>query len=556
MPTNDRYREALGTRPRAFIPDGRERVDVVAVRNPPTRASFGWVGASAEVRSKTGGVAGVLVLGVDARRLRTLGTVASESLRLFRWEADARRFTLVEQSGCDDGTFVWGRVEAEGTYAAIGLNTDPAVLATIRTLAAMRELPVMADAEPNALHARVCELVLCMAGESEDQKLCAACRALPNPFELPEFELLSLPPQPTLRPGETPSPAEPRPGPLAADAFPAEGGVSAMALDASAPGRLYVAAESGGMWRLDGLADGPAAPWVALGEIGTRVVRAVAAATPPESQTVYVADESGQVVRSTDRGATWCSPGEVRFRHVWRIVVHPAEPNRVYVASGSADEGESKAQTEVGLWESADGGMTWTELLSGDTVDAAVDPTDGSILYAAVRDEGLFISTQAGQGWVLAMPFVSALAHGGSMIRVALGRATAGPRRTAAVRFGQEIFVNRNGGRPRRQPDGGPWVSIGQRGGKGPESRQVVAVDPFDDDVLLTSGDSLVRTETASAPAGGEWAKVAGVPRRKLGRQWVEFDPLRKGVVYHGHAGGIQRSTDGGRTWAPIGARG
>jgi hypothetical protein len=554
MPTGDRYREALGTRPRAFIPEGRARIEVVAVRNPPTRASFGWVGASAEVRSAAGGVAGVLVLGVDARRLRSLGAVDPESLRLFRWEADARRFTLVGQSGCDDGSVVWGRIDAAGTYAAIGLNTDPALLATVRTLAALRDLPDLAETESMALHARVCELVLCAAAEGEDRKkLCAACRALPNPFELPEFELLSLSPRPS-RPVGTHPPTEPQTGPLEADAFPAKGTISAIALDPGAHGRLYVAAERGGMWRLDGLADGPAAPWVALSEVGTRVVRAVAAA-PTESQTVYLADESGEVLRSVDRGATWSSRGEVRFRHVWRIAVHPSNPDRVYVASSTAAESESGVQGQVGLWESADGGVTWTELLSGDTLDAAVDPDGGSILYAAVRDEGLFVSTQTGPRWVLAMPFISAPVHGGSMIRVALGRGTDRPRRTAIVRFGQEIFVNRNGGLPRQQPGGGPWVSMGRRGGDGFDGRQVVAVDPFDDDVLLTGGENLMRTETASAPAGGEWAKVAGVPRRESGRQWVEFDPLRKGVVYHAHAGAIERSTDAGRTWAPLGAR-
>jgi hypothetical protein len=556
MPSDDRFREALGSRSRAFVPDdGKTQIDAVAVRNPPTRASFGWVGASAEVRSKTGVVAGMLVLAVEARRLTTLGTVAAESLRLFRWEADARRFTPLKESGCDEGSYVWGRIDAEGTYAAIGVNTDPAVLATIRTLAAMRE-PGMPGAERKALHARVCELVLCAAEDTEDQRrLCAACRALPNPFELPEFELLPLWSQLAPPPGEAPLPAEGRPGRLEAEALPAAGGVSAMALDPVAPGRLYVAAASGGLWRLDGLGDASATPWVALGDLGARVVRALAVAAPVESQIVYVADESGQVFRSTDRGANWSSPGEVRFRHVWRIVVDPAEPDRLYVASGSVAGTDPQAEGETGLWESEDGGRTWMEVLTGDTIDAAVDPQDGSILYAAVRDEGLCMSVRSGREWALAMPFISALAHGGSMIRIALGRASAGPARTVAVRFGQEIFMNRRGGRSRREPDGGPWISIGHRGGDSYEGRQVVAVDPFDDDVLLTGGESLLRTETSSAPGGGEWARTLRGPRRKSGPQSLEFDVERKGVVYHAHTGGLQRSADGGRTWAPIGAR-
>jgi hypothetical protein len=114
--------------------------------------------------------------------------------------------------------------------------------------------------------------------------------------------------------------------------------------------------------------------------------------------------------------------------------------------------------------------------------------------------------------------------------------------------------VNRYGGRPRHHEDGGPWISIGKQGGDGADGRQVAAVDPFDDDVLLTGGERVMRTETATAPAGGVWTRATAGPRRKTGAQLLEFDPLRTGVVYHAHAGGIQRSTDGGRSWKPIGA--
>ena len=98
--------------------------------------------------------------------------------------------------------------------------------------------------------------------------------------------------------------------------------------------------------------------------------------------------------------------------------------------------------------------------------------------------------------------------------------------------------------------------SIGKRGGDGREVGQALAVDPFDDEVLLTGGPTLVRTETSSAPAGGEWTKDASVPRRNAGRLCVEFDPQRVGVVYLGHAGGVFRSADGGRTWSEIGVAG
>jgi len=183
-----------------------------------------------------------------------------------------------------------------------------------------------------------------------------------------------------------------------------------------------------------------------------------------------------------------------------------------------------------------------------------MDPADASILHAAIRDEGLYRSTDSGQGWQLALPFVSEAVHGGSMIKVALGRLTAEIKRTVAVRFGQEIFVNRNGGRGPRQPGGGPWVSKGWRGGDGLGDRcHALAVDPFDDEVLLAGSQELVRTQTASLPGGGEWTTVASPSAPHENWQCVEFDPNHEGVVYLANASGILRSTDGGRTWTDLG---
>jgi hypothetical protein len=531
---SDRLRETARSHPAAFLPDDESvRVEARPVRNPQPRASLGFVGVFADVKADEPSIPGMLVLRVEPKRL---GAVAPESLRLFRWEAQAKLFTLVEPSGPGDGSYVWGRITTPGRYAVIGLNTDPPVLATIRTLAAVRDLADI-DKEPGgALHRRICKLIVC-APElgDESKKRCADCQKLSRPFELPEFELLP--------------PVHPEPTRVAeGQARPAISGVLALALDSSELDRLYVGPSSGGLWCLDGVMNHPTSGWTALTEEnGSLIVRAIAVA-PANSQTLYVADGLGQIIRSVNRGGTWSPPSEIRFRYVWRILVHPKEPDRLWVAAGSVAEDDGEG--EIGLWESIDGGARWALLLTGDVTDAAMDAADASTLYAAVRHEGLYRSTDSGQSWQLALPFVSEAAHGGSMIKVGLGRQNAEITRTVAVRFGQEIFVNRNGGRGPRQPGGGPWVSKGWRGGDGLEDRShALAVDPFDDEVLLSGSQELARTQTASSPGGGEWTTVAIPSAPQANPQCVEFDPNREGVVYLANASGISQSTDGGRTW-------
>jgi hypothetical protein len=552
----NRMREVARSHPAAFLPDDEGlHVDVRPVRNPQPRASLGFVGVFADVKAEERSIPGTLVLRVEPKRV---GAVAPRSLRLYRWEAQAKLFTLVEHSGFEDEGYVWGRITTQGRYALIGLNTDPPVLATIRTLAAVRDLPDL-DKEPGgALHSRICELVVC-APELGDtgKKRCADCRKLLRPFELPEFEL--LPPVIKLA-SEGVSRVEPpreagggesgEPTRVAVEELPASSGVLAFGLDSELD-RLYVAPSNGGLWYVDQVTNDPTSGWTAVTGLSRSLIVGAVAVAPANSEILYAANELGRILRSVDRGATWSSPSEAGFRHVWRILVHPTEPDRLYVASGSVsgDDGEG----EIGLWVSTDGGARWTLLIKGDVTDAAMEPADVSILYLAVRDEGLYRSADSGQGWQLALPFVSEAVHGGSIIKVALGRRTAEIRRTVAVSFGREIFVNQNGGRGPRQPVGGPWVSKGLRGSNGLGNRcQALTVDPFDDEVLLAGSQELGRTQTASLPGGGEWTTVASPSVPQVNCPCVEFDPNHERIVYLANASGICQSTDGGQTWTDL----
>ena len=170
-----RLSEAARSHSPAFLPDDDGlRVEVRPVRSPQPRASLGFVGALADVKADEASISGTLVLQVQPKRLQA---IVPGSLRLFRWEAQAKSFSLVERSGLEEEFFVWGRITTPGRYAVIGLNADPAVFATIQTLAALRDLPDVDKESGGPLHRRVCELIVC-APElgDEGKKRCAACQ--------------------------------------------------------------------------------------------------------------------------------------------------------------------------------------------------------------------------------------------------------------------------------------------------------------------------------------------------------------------------------------------
>jgi photosystem II stability/assembly factor-like uncharacterized protein len=90
------------------------------------------------------------------------------------------------------------------------------------------------------------------------------------------------------------------------------------------------------------------------------------------------------VYRSTDGGETWKHLGLKETHAIGRIVVHPKDPDVVYVAALGHVFGTNK---ERGVYRSTDGGATWKQVLyKNDKVGAVslvIDPSNPRVLYTA-----------------------------------------------------------------------------------------------------------------------------------------------------------------------------
>lgn len=90
------------------------------------------------------------------------------------------------------------------------------------------------------------------------------------------------------------------------------------------------------------------------------------------------------VYKSVDGGKTWKNMGLPESHHIGRIVVHPTNPDVVFVAAlGHL----YTFNEERGLYRTTDGGETWTRVLYVDektgVVDVAINPENPDILFAA-----------------------------------------------------------------------------------------------------------------------------------------------------------------------------
>lgn len=90
------------------------------------------------------------------------------------------------------------------------------------------------------------------------------------------------------------------------------------------------------------------------------------------------------VYKSTDGGQTWKHLGLEKTRHISDVVVHPQNPDVVFVAAQGALHGTNE---DRGVYKSTDGGQSWKKVLYVDENTGAsslsMDVNNPRILYAA-----------------------------------------------------------------------------------------------------------------------------------------------------------------------------
>lgn len=120
------------------------------------------------------------------------------------------------------------------------------------------------------------------------------------------------------------------------------------------------------------------------------------------------------VYKSTDGGKTWKHMGLDRTRHISDVIIHPTDPNIIFVAAQGAQYGPT---SERGVYKSTDGGSNWEKVLFVDNKTGAsslsMDMKNPLILYAAMwehqryswtmesggKKSGLYKSTDGGTSW-------------------------------------------------------------------------------------------------------------------------------------------------------------
>lgn len=335
------------------------------------------------------------------------------------------------------------------------------------------------------------------------------------------------------------------------------GRIDDFAVVESNPKIIYVGTASGGLWKTtnngttwepvfdkEGVStigdiaiapSDPAVVWVGTGE-------------PNNRQSSSWGDGA---YKSLDGGKTWKNTGLARTHHIGRIVIHPRNPDVVYVAALGHLWGPN---AERGVYKTTDGGKTWTQSLkiNEDTgvSDIAMDPESPDTLYAAAYQRrrtpygfngggpgsAIYKTIDGGATWkklAKGLPYE----NGGETGRIGLDIY----RRDSSIVYA--IVQHEKGGTYRSEDKGETWKKMGDTNPR-PSYYSQLRIDPNNDLRIWELGAQMYYSEDGGKTFMTQ--RVRGI-HGDYHAMWI--DPVDSNHMITGSDGGIHWSYDAGKSW-------
>jgi len=283
------------------------------------------------------------------------------------------------------------------------------------------------------------------------------------------------------------------------------------------------------------------------------------------------------ILKSTDAGATWArinAGGFPERGNCTAITVDPADANRVYVAQFNSSNPAANGTFTSGVYLSTDGGVNWSNRLSGQASDVVIHPTNSQIIYAGMRFRtgdlpGLYRSTDGATSWarVYDSPYTT---NSASTRDFRIAVTPASPNRVylyvgTAQTTPSEIRLERS------DDAGVTWTDRGvissEDGGVDPGQfgyNTYIAASPTNANTvyvgsrdIFRSTDSGVTFTNINNGFASPYPNGAYTPRNQnfhVDQQAFAFQPGSGTTFYCGNDGGIWKTTDGGANFTSLNA--
>ena len=257
--------------------------------------------------------------------------------------------------------------------------------------------------------------------------------------------------------------------------------------------------------------------------------------------------------KSTDAGKTWKHIGLKGTQHIARIIIHPKDPDLVYVAAQGPLHGNSE---DRGIYKSTDGGATWEKILYVNDMtgcaELSMDMHNPNVLYAAMWEHqrkpwivisggegsGLYKSVDGGATW---KTIHEGLPKEKGKMAIAVSRSN--PEKVVALIESDSqqekggLFVSQNGGKKWSKVSGDhrliqrAWYYI------------EVFIDPLDEETIYVLSAPALR----SIDGGKTWSRLTGT-HGDFHDLWINPENSRNMVI--ANDGGAAISFNYGKTWS------
>jgi photosystem II stability/assembly factor-like uncharacterized protein len=266
-----------------------------------------------------------------------------------------------------------------------------------------------------------------------------------------------------------------------------------------------------------------------------------------ESNNLRSSSWGNGIYKSTDGGETWAHMGLPTSQHVPRILVHPTNPDIVYVAAMGP---LWRSGGERGVYKTTNGGVSWTRVLNVNettgATDLVFDPTNPDVIYAATMERerkaysfvaggagsGIFKTTDGGVNW-------RKLERGlptGDKGRIGVDVSLTQPRTLYA-------FVDAQDGGVFRSDDGGDSWTRQSNLNTLPWFTGQVRADTENPDRVYHLGQAF----SVSDDGGRNWRRIGGTTHADYHAMWINPNDANHLLV--GNDGGFFHSHDAGETW-------
>ncbi|MBT8403430.1 MAG: glycosyl hydrolase [Gemmatimonadetes bacterium] len=259
------------------------------------------------------------------------------------------------------------------------------------------------------------------------------------------------------------------------------------------------------------------------------------------------------VWRTRDGGDHWDFVGLPKSGAVGSLIVHPDDPDLVYVAALGSPFGKNP---ERGVYRSRDGGDTWDNVLflndSTGAVSLDMSPRDPDVLYAGMwraerkpwtlisggMEGGLYKTTDGGDSWTKL---------GGGLPEGLVGKVTVSVSRANPDRVYAMVEAEPGNGLYRSDDAGETWTFVNGEGrltGRAFYYHHVHA-DPEDEDTVY-----VLNTRFYRSTDGGETFELIPVHHGDVHDLWI--NPTNADFFVVGDDGGAEVSLNGGETLSGV----